>query len=124
VSIELPAIDNSLVVEAKFEGSVMAVRFSGTADSETTGDLERVVEKLHSEAQRLGAKKVTANFRDLEFMNSSSFKVLVTWLADVRELDAAHQYRIHIQSNPEHHWQSRSLEALRCFAVDLVSIET
>jgi hypothetical protein len=102
----------------------MAVLFSGTADSETTGGLERVVEKLHSEAQRLGAKTVTVDFRELEFMNSSSFKVLVTWLADVRELDAAHQYRIHILSNPEHHWQSRSLEALRCFAVDLVSIES
>jgi hypothetical protein len=57
-------------------------------------------------------------------MNSSCFKIFVAWLAQVRDLDAAKQYRIHLLSNPNLLWQRRSLAALSCFAVDLVAIET
>ena len=52
------------------------------------------------------------------------FKVFVTWLAQVQELPTEKQYRIHFMSNPNMHWQRRSLAALSCFAVDLVTIET
>jgi len=125
VSLELPALSGkSLVADGAFDSGVISVRFVGTADAEVTKDLVSVVDKLHAEAVRLGATKVTVDFRELEFMNSSCFKILVTWLANVRELDPKQQYRIHIISSPEHHWQRRSLEALRCFAVDLVAIDS
>jgi len=45
-------------------------------------------------------------------------------LAQVQELPADKQYRIHFVSNPSMHWQRRSLAALSCFAVNLVTIET
>ncbi len=56
-------------------------------------------------------------------MNSSCFKSFVTWIGEVQDLQPDKQYRIHFRSNPEMLWQRRSLHALRCFAVDLITIE-
>jgi hypothetical protein len=41
----------------------------------------------------------------------------------VRDLDPSKQYAMRFLSKPELLWQKRSLHALRCFAVDLISIE-
>jgi len=125
MTVELPErTTNVLVVDASFADGVLSSRFVGTADVEAKPYLDEVVKKLHSEAQRLAATKVEVDFRELEFMNSSSFKVFVAWLAMVQDLAADKQYRIHLRSNPNLHWQRRSLAALSCFAVDLVAIET
>ncbi|MDB4957395.1 MAG: hypothetical protein JWO36_4964, partial [Myxococcales bacterium] len=64
------------------------------------------------------------DLRELEFMNSSCFKAFVAWIAMIRDLETDKQYRMHLLSNPNLHWQRRSLAALTCFAVDLVTIET
>ena len=125
MTLELPHIEGAVMsVEGGFADGSIRIRFAGTADLEAKADLEAVVKKLHSEAQRIPAAKVTVDFRELEFMNSSCFKVFVAWLAQVRDLEPAKQYRIHLVSNPNLHWQRRSLAALSCFAVDLVVIET
>lgn len=125
MSVELPKPStNVLVIDASLAGGVLSARFVGTADVEGKPYLDEVVKKLHDEAQRLAVTKVEIDFRELEFMNSSSFKVFVSWLALVQEVATDKQYRIHFRSNPNLHWQRRSLAALSCFAVDLVSIET
>lgn len=125
MSVEMPKLTTTVLsVEATFDAGTLAIRFAGTADVEAKPDLDAVVKKLHEEALRLAATKVVVDFRELEFMNSSSFKVFVSWLATVQELDAASQYKIHLLSNPSLHWQRRSLAALSCFAVDLVTIES
>lgn len=125
MSVELPKSTSAVLsVDASFADTTLSSRFIGTADVEAKPYLDEVVKKLHDEALRLGAKKVVIDFRELEFMNSSSFKVFVSWLALVQELPADQQYRIHLLSNPSMHWQRRSLAALSCFAVDLVAIET
>ena len=125
MTLQLPKLDVPvLTADAALADSVMTVRFRGTADSEAKPALDHYVEALHDEARRVAAAKVVIDFRELEFMNSSSFKVFVTWLAKVQELPADNQYRIHFLSNPSMHWQRRSLAALSCFAVNLVTIET
>ena len=106
------------------EESAIHVVFTGTADFEAKSDLETMVRSLGVEADRLKVERVVVDFRELEFMNSSCFKVFVSWLAQVQELPPEKQYRIHFRSNPNMHWQRRSLAALSCFAVDLVAIET
>jgi hypothetical protein len=63
------------------------------------------------------------DFRELEFMNSSCFKCFVTWLGIVQDLEPTRQYKIVFASNRELHWQRRSLNALRCFAMGVVTIE-
>lgn len=128
MSIQLAKLSGGVIsAEASLEAGVsgvLRVRFSGTADLEAKADLEVFVKGLHAEAVRLGATRVIVDFRELEFMNSSCFKIFVAWLAQVRDLETDKQYRIHLLSNPNQLWQRRSLAALSCFAVDLVAIET
>jgi anti-anti-sigma factor len=125
MTLQLPKLDVPvLAADAVLADTVVTARFRGTADSEAKPALDHYVEALHEEARRVEATKVVIDFRELEFMNSSSFKVFVTWLAQVQELPANEQYRIHFLSNPSMHWQRRSLAALSCFAVNLVTIET
>lgn len=59
----------------------------------------------------------------LEFMNSSCFKSFVAWIEQVQNLDPSEQYRIQFLSDPNMHWQRRSLKALSCFAADLITVE-
>lgn len=113
-----------LSTDATVDGSTVVARFRGTADVECKPGLEVFVKHLHDQAKENAIEKVVVDFRELKFMNSSSFKVFVTWLAQVAELPDGAKYRIHFLSNPSLHWQRRSLAALSCFAVDLVTIET
>lgn len=114
-----------LTADAVVADTVLTARLHGTADTESRPGLEHYMSELHKEAARLRLSKVVVDLRNLEFMNSSSFKVFITWLGQVKELPADAQYQIHVLSNPNtHQWQRRSLAALSCFAVDLVTIET
>lgn len=125
MSLTLPkSTGSAIAAEGTLEDGAIRVRFTGTADVEAKPDLDNIVKAIHAEALRLAAPKVIVDFRELEFMNSSSFKVFVSWLSQVQELPTDKQYRIHLLSNPSLHWQRRSLAALSCFAVDLVTIET
>ena len=125
MTLQLPKLEAPvLTADATIADSVVTVRFRGTADIEAKPALDHYVEALHGEARRIAVSKLVIDFRELEFMNSSSFKVFVTLLAQVQELPADKQYRIHFVSNPSMHWQRRSLAALSCFAVNLVTIET
>jgi hypothetical protein len=125
-TLDLPTLTGSglMIADAALAESSIAVTFTGTADTETRADLDRFVKQLHGEALRLRVSTVVIDFRDLEFMNSSCLKILVSWLAQLRDLPSDQQYRIKIRSNPNLLWQRRSLAALSCFAVDLVTIET
>jgi len=102
----------------------LELRLTGNADMAAKEALDGLLPRVHAEAQRIGAAEVAVDFRELEFMNSSCFKSFVTWISEIGELDPAKQYKIRLVSKPEMHWQRRSLHALRCFAVDLISIET
>lgn len=125
MSLDLPKKAGTvLAIESSLQDGVATVVFRGTADVESRPDLDALVKKIHDEAMRLKVSKVVIDFRTLEFMNSSSFKIFVGWLAHVQELPSDAQYRIHFLSNPSVHWQRRSLAALSCFAVDLVTIES
>jgi anti-anti-sigma factor len=125
MSLQLPKMAVPVLdTTSDLAGDVITTRFKGTADVEAQPDLQHYITAIHTESQRLKVTKVVVDFRELEFMNSSSFKIFVAWLAKVQDLPAADQYKISFLSNPNMHWQRRSLAALSCFAVDLVSIET
>jgi anti-anti-sigma factor len=125
MSLQLPKMAVPVLdTTAELVGDVITTRFKGTADVEAQPDLQHYINGLHTESQRLKVTKIVLDFRELEFMNSSSFKIFVAWLAKVQDLPAGDQYKICFLSNPNMHWQRRSLAALSCFAVDLVSIET
>ena len=105
------------------DGAIV-LALNGTADLSARDDLQKVLDKLHAEAMRLGVRQIELDVRQLEFMNSSCFQAVVSWIGQAQLLDAAAQYKIRILSNPDMHWQKRSLHALRCFADQLITVDT
>jgi hypothetical protein len=99
----------------------LTVTFTGTGDVAAVELLGSYLKRLHVEAQRLGASEVRCDFRKLTFMNSSCFKAFVVWIDTVK--NSSQSYRIRFLTDPEMHWQKRSLEALRRLATTVVSIE-
>ena len=104
--------------------AVLVTKLVGNADMAAKEGLDGLLPRLHDRALETSTREVVIDMRELEFMNSSCFKSFVTWISALSELEPEKQYKIKLQSKPELHWQRRSLHALRCFAVDLISIET
>jgi hypothetical protein len=109
--------------EAAWEGSTLLLVFRGNADMDARPQLAAFLVEAHREAQRLGAQRAIVDFQQLEFMNSSCFKEFIAWFGDLVDLPPEKQYRVHFRSKGAMLWQRRSLHALRCFAIDLVTVE-
>lgn len=101
----------------------LTLRFRGNADMSSIEPLDDYLRNVHNEVSTRGLGAVVVDFRALEFMNSSCFKCFVEWLGKVQDLPAPKRYRVIFDSNREMHWQRRSLNALRCFAMDVVAVE-
>jgi hypothetical protein len=97
------------------------MRLWGNADLRVNGPLGPFLDQVDDQARRNHMGEVVADFRELVFMNSSCLKEFVRWIALVEE--RAEHYRIRFLSDPDAQWQSRSLQALRAFAPNLVTIE-
>jgi len=121
----LPKLEcDDMTATSTLDGDDVRFALEGTADTQSRVALEKYVDQLHAEALRRAIKVVHVDLRQLEFMNSSSLKVFVAWLARLNDLAPEQQYRLVLHSNPQLLWQRRSLAALSCFAADLVTIET
>lgn len=101
----------------------IVIQFRGTADMNAIDPLDAYLTEAHERAVAAAVSQVVVDFRDLEFMNSSCFRCFVTWLCRVQEMVSGKRYRIVFRCNQSMHWQRRSLNALRCFAMDVVTIE-
>jgi hypothetical protein len=112
-----------LSAAASVEDERVTVTLKGSADSRIMGQLGDLLSKVHEETLKRTGREVVVDFRDLEFMNSSCFKAVVTWIVRVEGLEKESQYRIRFLSDRAKHWQRRSLGALSCFAVDLVQVD-
>lgn len=122
-ALNLPSIArDDFSAEADLAERSIRVNLVGDADIRVHAALDAFLASLHAEAQRVSAETVVIDFDRLEFMNSSCFRCFVTWIDAAQALSTSQQYRIHFRSNPERLWQRRSLHALRCFAVDLITI--
>jgi len=107
---------------ATHDGAAITAVMKGNADYAALDGVEKVLTRTHVEAKRLGVSEVIVDMRELEFMNSSCFKCFVSWITDIHELAEPTQYKVRFLSNPQLHWQKRSLHSLRCFAVELITI--
>jgi hypothetical protein len=109
--------------EAFLTGPRIVLNLAGSADATAASHLQLIIARVQLESRRHSTQEVTVDFRDLEFMVSSCFKSLLTWINRVKEAEAAGRYRIRFLSDPRHQWQKRSLRSLQAFSQDLVSIE-
>ena len=100
----------------------LTLRFKGVADMSSIAPLDDYLRTVHREAKLTGVQTVVVDFKELEFMNSSCFKCFVEWLGTVQDLPEAERYKVIFESNRDMHWQRRSLNALRCFAMDVVTV--
>lgn len=107
---------------ANVEGEAIQAWLKGNADYAALDALDMLLERIHAEARRGAVKETIVDLRNLEFMNSSCFKSFVSWITNIQEMDAPKQYKVKFLSNPQMHWQKRSLHSLRCFAVELISV--
>ena len=103
------------------DGVRLVLRFSGNGDMNAINALSQFLKQVHDEARRLSVTEVTCDLQQLVFMNSSCFKSFVVWIDTVK--NTVKGYRIRFLTDPNLHWQRRSLEALRRLAVDTVTIE-
>jgi anti-anti-sigma factor len=124
-TLNLPPIQaGELEASAVFSDGSMQIQLRGNADMRSVTALSRWLRELHREATRLGIAQAVVDVRTLEFMSSSCFRGLVSWIGEVQESQEERQYRIKFLSDPRLLWQRRNLHALSCFAVDLITIET
>lgn len=107
---------------AHHEGATLSAWLKGNADYAALDALEMLLTRAHSEATRLRVSEMVVDLRQLEFMNSSCFKCFLSWITDIQELEPDRQYKVKFLSNPQLHWQKRSLHSLRCFAVELITV--
>ncbi len=108
--------------DATHQSGVMTLRVGGVADYAAVDALEQLLDDVHAECTRAKVKETTVDLRQLEFMNSSCFKCLISWITVVQESAPAAQYKLTFLSNPQMHWQKRSLHSLQCFAEDLITV--
>jgi hypothetical protein len=111
------------IISSRVADEVLCVVLAGTADMDAREPLQTFLRALHKKACGLGVREVAVDFRHVLFMNSSCFKGFVDWLSEVQAAGTERHYQIRFLSNPAYSWQRRSLQALRCFAMDAIRIE-
>ena len=100
----------------------MRLKLEGSADIEVVAELSSYLRGVHTAALMMGVKEVVVDLRGLFFMTSSCFKCFLTWVSSIQDLEEAKRYTVHLEANANLHWQRRSLDALRNFATNVVTI--
>ncbi|HEY5934142.1 MAG TPA: hypothetical protein VIU61_05900 [Kofleriaceae bacterium] len=104
------------------DDATISVVLSGSAETAALDNLDLFLTRVHAESVRLHVREVVVDMTKLEFMNSSCFRIVLTWITDIEDLEPAARYRVKVLSDSKLHWQNRSLHSLRSFAVDTVSV--
>ena len=116
------AFSEGFEISPKLVDRTLNLAFSGSGDMNAIALLSDYLKQVHVEALRLAVAEVSCDLQQLAFMNSSCFKSFVVWIDTVKNSPV--RYQIAFKTNPNLHWQRRSLEALRRLAANIVTIET
>jgi hypothetical protein len=105
------------------EGAVVIVALDGEADVAALTLIDQLLAQADALAQEHHAAFVALDVARLRFISASCLSKIIAWINRVRRRDESARYQIKLRYNQNVHWQRRSLAALQCFAVDLISIE-
>ena len=119
---ELVTVTGRLSGSVSHGDAAIHVVLSGFAETEALDPLEQLLARIHAEAMRHRVHEVLVDIKKLELMSSSCFRIVLTWITDIEDLAPAARYRVKVISDPNVPWQNRSLDALRSFAADIVSV--
>jgi len=114
---------HGLAVETWRAADRVEARLSGVAEISTGDRLVKYLDELHRWLADDGASQVIMDLTRLERMNTACLRSFVSWIQRLRELPRGAQYRVCFRSNSQLPWQRRSMDALKCFATDLISVE-
>lgn len=106
----------------RIQADALAISFSGNGDMDAVQPLNAYLKEVQKEAVRLSVREVRFDFGELYFLNSSCFKAFVSWIVLLAKMTPP-PYRIVFASNPQLHWQNRSLDSLRQLAPRVVAVE-
>lgn len=96
--------------------------FAGNADMDAVIALGAFLKQLEQATLEQRVGRVTCDFRDLYFMNSSCFKCFVLWINGIAGVRSELQYVVEFIANPAMRWQARSLENLQHFGPSIVRV--
>ena len=114
-------VQDKLTAEAIDDGGVLRLRLDGNASQRDVAPLDDFFNELHGACARGAIHEVVVDLRTLAYLNSSHFKTVVSWIGRMQNLDP--KIPVRFLANEKHHWQKRSLHALRHLAEDFVFIE-
>jgi hypothetical protein len=92
----------------------------GVADISTKAQLDQFLSSLHEELRKMPSVDVALDILDLEFMNSSCIKALISWISRDVNQPKERQYLITIHTDSSRLWQRRSVQALCMMAPGVV----
>ena len=102
----------------------VVIKFTGDIDMEDPSIiLDPLFEKLHNGVLQNNFREVTADFRDLNFLNSSGIKAVAKWIMKLSEVDDTQKYIIKIVHNKDITWQVTSLPTLTFLVPGAVQVE-
>ena len=116
-----PVVSGDLEADATSEGRTIELRLRGSAEMGAKPGLDQFLAQVAKASD--DCDEVVVDIRKLEFMNSSCFKSLLTWIVRVQDLPEPRRHKIRFISNPALHWQKRSLHSLASMGGGLVEVE-
>lgn len=116
------------LLDATFEGRLVdgatppTLRLTGTlAHAAPDQLLGPWFEQVHHYLTARREALVTVDLTGMVFMNSASFKTLLTWVTLMQAVPDS--YRVRFRVDKKRRWQSTSVHALKCFAPSLIEMQ-
>jgi len=119
-----PIAQEKIKISINDVGNAIEVSFVGDIDMEDPSViLDPLFEKVHSGVVQNQITEVLANFKELNFLNSSGIKAVAKWIMKLAMLPPDKKYSIRIQHNKAITWQVTSLPTLTFLVPGAVKIE-
>lgn len=119
-----PVSEERIVINVLDNPNGITVKFTGDIDMEDPSIiLDPLFEKVHDGVIENNYKEVLADFRELNFLNSSGIKAVAKWIMKLSEVDDNQKYIIKIVHNKDITWQVTSLPTLTFLVPGAVQVE-
>jgi len=119
-----PVAQEKIKIDVVDAGSGIGVNFVGDIDMEDPSViLDPIFEKIHTGVVEQKIPEVLADFKGLNFLNSSGIKAVAKWIMKLAMLPPDKKYNIRILHNKAITWQVTSLPTLTFLVPGAVKIE-
>ncbi len=119
-----PILQDKIKVEVTDSDSGLTVTFVGDIDMQDSSVLfDPLFSRLHEGMVAQKIPVVTADFRELTFLNSSGIKAIAKWIMKLAMLPPEQKYQIRLVHNKAITWQVTSLPTLTFLVPGAVRVE-